>query len=296
VGCNTVEISPAEGGFSGETHISDSFGERVVVRIYGPRSAHRGPTAVDVDAAVLHLMRGIVPVPQVLEVRRPVADLPALLVTGFVEGVRGDVLLPALDDDAAATVGRNLGGILDRLAHIPTLRAGSFTAPDLAVEPFPEDLSDLPSYVESRRDELGSWSADELAGLEELAAPAQDLLDEAGRTCFVHSDLNLKNVLLDPETLAVTAVLDFEFAHSGSPYTDTGNLLRFDRRPSFVDAVLQAGGVAGLDQARAADLYALVDLAIRDHDPARRHEVTGRAHQLLRSIARTRDLHAWREA
>jgi aminoglycoside phosphotransferase (APT) family kinase protein len=289
-----MNIVPAEGGYSGETHISDVFGERVALRIYGPRSAARGPAAVEVDAAVLQLMRGIVPVPPVLEVRRPdpAADVPALLVTGFVDGVRGDLVLPELDDAGAARVGRNLGRVLDRLAHLPTLWAGSFTAPSLAIEPFPLELTDLPSYVESRRDDLVSWSADELTGLDDVAATSQDLLDEAGRTCFVHSDFNTRNVLLDPGTLEVTAVLDWEFAHSGSPYTDTGNLLRFDRRPSFVDAVME-WGVGDLGHARGADLYALVDLAVRDHDPARRHEVTERAHHLLRSIARTRDLHAW---
>ena len=54
----------------------------------------------------------------------------------------------------------------------------------------------------------------------------------------MHSDLNPKNLLLDPDTLALTGVLDWEFAHAGHPFTDLGNLLRFDRDPAFVEAVL----------------------------------------------------------
>jgi len=288
-----MNMVPAEGGYSGETHISDAFGERVAVRIYGPRPAARGPAAVEVDAAVLHLMRGIVPVPPVLEVRRPdpAADVPALLVTGFVDGVRGDLVLPELDDAGAARVGRNLGRVLDRLANLPTLWAGSFTAPSLTVEPFPLELTDLPSYVECRRDDLVSWSADELTGLDDVAATSQDLLDEAGRTCFVHSDFNPKNLLVDPDSLEVTAVLDWEFAHSGHPATDTGNLLRFERRPAFMEAVLESSGT-DLSAARAADLWALVDLAARDHDDQHRNPVTTQAHELLRRIVATGDLHA----
>ena len=56
----------------------------------------------------------------------------------------------------------------------------------------------------------------------------------------MHSDLNAKNLLVDPDTLEVTGVLDWELAHSGLPWTDLGNLLRFDRHPVFVEAVLAA--------------------------------------------------------
>jgi aminoglycoside phosphotransferase (APT) family kinase protein len=112
----------------------------------------------------------------------------------------------------------------------------------------------------------------------------------------VHSDLNPKNVLVDATSLEVSAVLDWEFAHAGHPWTDLGNLLRFERHPAYVDAVLEAwtvrhGGHAEmlLDGARAADLWALVDLAARAGD----NPVADRADELLRAVAGTGDLHAW---
>jgi hypothetical protein len=84
-------------------------------------------------------------------------------------------------------------------------------------------------------------------------------------------------------------------AHAGHPFTDLGNLLRFDRHPSYVDAVLEAwcdrrGGSPqdALDLARAADLWALVDLAGRAGD----NPVADRAHKHLVAIARSGDLHA----
>ena len=121
------------------------------------------------------------------------------------------------------------------------------------------------------------WSAADRASLLPVAEEAQVLLDGVGRACLVHSDLNPKNVLVDPATLELTAVLDWEFAHAGHPWTDVGNLVRFERQPAYVDAVLRRGpsGTAGsaaalLDGARAADLWALVDLASRAGSEPRR--------------------------
>src|SRR6185312_13355975 len=131
--------------------------------------------------------------------------------------------------------------------------------------------------------------------LHEVAERAQELLDEVGRSCLVHSDANPKNLLVDPATLRVTGVLDWEFAHSGHPFTDLGNALRFDRRPAYADAVLSAWcerrgtePTETLELARAADLWALVDLAARRGQ----NPVADRAHAHLLAVARTGDLHA----
>ena len=288
---------PLAGGFSGETFVSGSGSERVVVRIYAGRSKARGPLAVDIDAALLRLVRGIVPVPEVLEVRRPKGDLPALLVTEFLPGERGDLLLPTLDVDARAELGANLGRLLDRLANMPTLRGGEFVDADLRVEPFQGLADGLPGWVSAHRDALTSWDEAALSGLSAVADRAQDLLDTVARTCLVHSDFNPKNILVDPESLEVTGLLDWEFAHSGSPYTDLGNLLRFERDAVFTRAVLAAysellpaseAGPDLLERARAADLFALVELATRRGS----NPVADAADALLLRIAQRGDFNA----
>jgi aminoglycoside phosphotransferase (APT) family kinase protein len=296
-------LVPLEGGHSGETFLAEAAGERTVVRIYAHRSATRGPVAVEVDAAVLRLVRGLLPVPQVLEARRPDerAGTPALLVTSFLPGERLDLCLPDLDDAVRRAVARELGRLLGRLATMPQLQAGLFVDGQLRVEPFPE-AADVPGWVESHRTgtALATWSQQEYDALLAVAERAQTVLDDIDRACLVHSDVNPKNLLVDPATGRVTGVLDWEFAHAGSPVTDLGNLLRFDREPAFAEAVL-AGyaevtwGVDGtdpatlLEQARAADLVALVDLAGRRGQ----NPVTEQADALLRAVARTGDLHAW---
>lgn len=277
-------MEPLEGGWSGETFLAEAGGDRTVVRIFA--GLRHSPQAAQVQEALLTLVRGLLPVPEVLEVRRadPAAGMPALLVTSFLPGTRGDLLLPTLDRAGLTRLGASCGRVAAALGGMPLLRRGRFTDAELRVEP--HDV-DLPAYVETL--EL------DLPGLPEVAEHAQGLLDEEPRTCLVHSDLNPKNLLVDPETLEITGVLDWEHAHAGHPFADLGNLLRFDREPAYLDAVLQAyAEVRGtpparaLELARAADLAALVELASRaGEDP-----VATRAWERARAIARSGDLHA----
>jgi Ser/Thr protein kinase RdoA (MazF antagonist) len=237
-------------------------------------------------------------VPDVLEVRRGVAatDLPGLLVTSWLPGERGDLVLPGLDDGGLSLLGTRLGELVADLAGMPTRRAGRFADGDLTIADFGA-ADGLPGFVATHADDLVAqgWGPDEVQSLQAVSERAQDLLDATGRTCLVHSDLNPKNLLLDPLTLELTGVLDWEFAHSGHPFTDLGNLLRFDRQPTYVGAVLAAwcarrGGTPDevLDTARSADLWALVELAAR----AGQNPVASRAGALLRRIVAEGDLHA----
>lgn len=292
-------MTPLSGGWSGETFLAEAAGERSVVRVYA-RPSHRGEAAHEVDAALLRLVRGLVPVPEVLEVRRadPATGLPALLVTSFLEGVRCDEVLPRLDDAGLARLGGRLGVLLADLAGMPMLRPGPFVDGDLTIGSFAVDgqsLDGLPAFVDLYADRLAGFSPESTAGLRRVAEDAQALLDTVGRCCLVHSDFNPKNLLLDPDSLEVTGLLDWEYSHAGHPYTDLGNVLRFDREPAFVEAVLAAyvdrrGGdpAEALDLARAADLWALVDLAAR----AGENPVADRAHARLLRIAESRDVHA----
>jgi aminoglycoside phosphotransferase (APT) family kinase protein len=288
-----ASLTPLDGGWSGETFVAEVAGERSVVRIY-VRPSHRGAAAYEVDAALLRLVRGLLPVPEVLEIRRAdeATGMPALLVTSFLPGERLELLLPRLGEHERATLGRSLGGILADLGGMPMLSAGPFVDGRLAIGSFQPDLDGLPEAVELAEPQLGWWSPDELAGLREVAVDAQALLDTVGRRVLVHSDFNAKNLLVDPESLELTGLLDWEYAHAGHPFTDLGNLLRFERDQAFTEAVLASytarrGGAAAdaLALARAADLWALVDLAPRRAE----NPVAERADRLLRAVALRRD-------
>ena len=291
-----ASLTPLTGGHSGRTFVAEVAGDRTAVRVYPPGDP-RGPEAPEIDRAVLHLVRGLLPVPDVVEVRREVAGSgqPGLLVASWMPGERGDVVVARLgdeeDEDGLTRLGTAMGRAAATLAGMPMLRPGPFLDAGLTVGEYAD--AGLPEWVETR---LTGWTPADRARLGEVARSAQDLLDGVGRACLVHSDLNPKNVLVDPVSLELTAVLDWEFAHAGHPWTDVGNLVRFERHPAYVDAVLTAwtalrGGSAEtlLDGARAADLWALVDLASR----AGENPVADRAGALLRAIADQGDLHAW---
>lgn len=293
------ELTPLPGGHSGETFLADLAGERSVVRIYAGRGASRGANAAEVDAAVLRLVRGLLPVPEVLEVRRadPSAGTPALLVTSWLPGKRLDEVFPTADERLAATIGRNLGEILARLAQMPMLRDGVFLDGELRIGPMPPEADDLLSWVDSLLDgtPLAGWEEADRRGLRELADRAQAIVDRASRSCLVHSDFNPKNILVDPGTGEVTGLLDWEHSHAGSPFTDLGNLLRFDRRPDLADVVVSTYSALVvdapddlLDRARAVDLWALVELASRRGQ----NPVADRAHDLLLVKARSGNIHA----
>jgi Ser/Thr protein kinase RdoA (MazF antagonist) len=293
-------LVPLPGGHSGETFLADAAGERTVVRVYGRRGATRGVDAPVVDAAVLRLVRGLLPVAEVLDVQRPRPhdDAPGLLVTSFLPGDRLDLLLPGLDETETRTVGHRLGVLLARLATMPMPRAGRFVDGELRIEPFgPPHAGDLVAAIEAVRpgSALVAWPREDLRDLLRLADRAQRILDPVTRTTLVHSDLNPKNLLVDPVTLEVTGLVDWEFAHAGLPVTDLGNLLRFERDPVLTGAVVEAyrrhvpdAAPDVLHQARAADLWALVDLAGRRGE----NPVADRAHDLLLAMARDGDLHA----
>ena len=297
-----AEMTPLAGGYSGRTFVSTAYGEQVVVRIYPPGD-QRGPAAPEVDAAVLRLVRGLVPVPDVLEVRREDDRAPGLLVTSWVPGERGDLVVEQVaptDEAAWRSLGDALGTVAATLAGMPFLGPGAFVDSELTLEPLPG--GDLADWVGSR---LSTWPRPRVERLQGLAREAQGLLDTCRRTCLVHSDLNPKNVLVhaDPArdgSVVVAGVVDWEFAHAGHPWTDLGNLLRFERQPAYVEAVLAAwAGLRGgrpdelLDGARAADLWALADLASRAGTNPGANPVADRAAAVLGAIADAGDLHAW---
>ena len=188
------------------------------------------------------------------------------------------------------------------------LRRGPFVDPDLTSATSASTA--CRTYVETRLPGAGPPGPTRSTGCARSPPTPRRCSTRVARVCLVHSDLNPKNLLLDPDTLEVTGVLDWEFAHAGHPFTDLGNLLRFDRDPGVVDAVLGAYGTRRgtarsrhATLARAADLWALVDLAARRHgQPGRRaggpaaasHRPRARSRGARAELSRASEL-GWRE-
>jgi aminoglycoside phosphotransferase (APT) family kinase protein len=139
---------------------------------------------------------------------------------------------------------------------------------------------------------VSTLSPDEIAQLRVLAAAADPLVRAVADACqLVHSDYNGKNLLAVAHggQWSISAVLDWEFAFSGSPLTDIGNMLRFRdaHPPSFADGFVAGYRDAGgrlpprwREISEALDLYALFDFLTRPPD----HRYFAKAVSVLRGL------------
>ncbi len=289
-------MTPLAGGYSGETFLAQTGGDRAVVRIY-----RRNPQRAAIDASLLRLVRGIIPVPDVLELRRATADMPAVLVTEYLDGIPLDQVLRAdrsgLDWE---TLGYNLGWVLGSLSSIPFLRFGMFADADLTVttDGMPTALA---AWAQTFRDtgRLAAWAEQDWLKLLALIDIAEGIVDDGqndARVVLAHSDFNPKNILVDPTDCGIVGLLDWEFAHAGSIHTDFGNFARFERDDRLVDPMIEGfvdwapGRIRGpVEHGRAMDLWALVELA----GGAPSNAVRELAAQLLLAQVREQDLQAW---
>jgi aminoglycoside phosphotransferase (APT) family kinase protein len=278
---------PLTGGYGGETYAVSAAGEDAVLRLYV-----RHPARAAVDVSLMRLVRGLLPVPRVLDAMPDVSDQgPPYVLTERLPGVNLEKYLESAGDDERRKVGEQLGDLLVRLSGMPFLDFGEFRGRELAIEPF--DAGGLTQWFNKYVEDLG-LTRDQADSMESVLDRAEDLAATGvDRACLVHSDFNPKNLLVDPESAEITGLIDWEFAHAGSPYTDLGNLLRFCEDPVLGAAVLRVVREKGPDlgdrlveRGRAADLWALIDLASRSAS----NPVAAAAHTLITRIADTGDL------
>jgi aminoglycoside phosphotransferase (APT) family kinase protein len=265
------------GGYRNENIrlITDDGGGGYVLRRYLRGDAAR---ACAIEAALAaRLATAAVPVAEVIAADpQGVAAGTPLLLARYMPGIMVSEAT-VHDPAAAAELGAAAGRTLAAIGEVTFPRGGFFTGPDLV--PSPEGMpGNLPEFLESclRAGRAASaLSPREIGGLRALAAAADPLARSVGGARrLVHSDYNGKNLLATggDGRWSISAVLDWEFAFSGSPLTDIGNMLRFrEELPAgfadgFIAGYRDGGGELPerwREISEALDLYALADFLTR---------------------------------
>jgi aminoglycoside 2''-phosphotransferase len=156
--------------------------------------------------------------------------------------------LGPLDNGTGNRIAEQLGTFVRSLhrVSVPRVRA-LFDDPSwagacrLAVEAIDEHLS--PLLAERDRERLARLTGD----LEQVIAPEVPEV-------LLHGDLSLLNILVDPTTLQVTGVIDFEEAGIGDPAWDL-RLLGAAWPSRLFDALLEAYGARGEELRQRIELY-----------------------------------------
>jgi len=275
----------------------DSVSEPIILRIY-----EHDASLCQKEIDLIRLIGSSVPAPQVIHAE-PLGweDVPPFTLSRYIEGISYRELSRSNDRDGIAQASYSAGEILARIGRIEFPKPG-WLAPGLSVtttllegtEPVPRfvDLCLASPKLQRRMQEdlrrrtsalVWSWS------------PQLSSLDS--ESCLVHGDFGKQNLLVRhvQKRWIVAAVLDWEFAISGSPLADVGHFLRYERvarpraEPHFSKGFAQAGGQLPQNWrqlARLLDLAALCESLTHDQLPT---DVEVELVELVRAAVEDRD-------
>ena len=178
-----------------------------------------------------------------LEVRPASADEPAVLVTSRLDGTPLDQALRDHHDTLDLTaLGVSLGGPWPGCQGCRSGDFGMFVGADLGVSTHGVPLRPA-EFARYQRDNgrIASWRDDDLDALLRLVDLAGDVSDAAEAESLASVGAGAQRLQPEehprrPRDLQVVALLDWEFAHAGSVYTDFGNFTRFERDDRLVRA------------------------------------------------------------
>jgi len=251
--------------------------EQFVLRFYD-----RNPESCAKEVKILDLVQSDVPVPRVLFVEpRGAAGYPPFCVLEFIEGISLRELRRRGDAKALADASYDAGRLLARLQRHRFDRSGRLSA-GLTVE---DDVlagvslvGVVDHFVESPvvAGRLDAGLRERLRSFVRATEPLHASPSEPAS--LVHGDFNSPNIFVrqDGGRWVVAAILDWEFAFSGSMFADIGNMLRYERpgqsryEPHFSRGLVDGGWEPAGDwslRARLADLPALCELLTRDDVP-----------------------------
>ncbi|MBA3858994.1 MAG: hypothetical protein C0507_18975 [Cyanobacteria bacterium PR.3.49] len=270
-------IEPTKGGLA-NTNLRVQF-ERLELKLL-LRLWTRDPKAAGKEFRLMQMMEGVVPVPKINLFSRnnPVNGYPFMFME-WIDGVRLESILGELYKSDIEHLGQSIGKTLASIHAYRFDQAGFFDEELEVAIPMEMGGAGLLRYTEECLDNpvVSERLGSELAAITRNFVKSENhLLDKWTECpCLTHSDFNCSNILVKKsEFWEVAAVLDWEFAFSGTPFFDFGNLLRnpFGAIPGMTDAVeqgyLDGGGTLPPEWKRMSkltDLTAWLDFLTREN-------------------------------
>jgi len=233
---------------------------------------------------------------------------PRLGVTGGIGSGKSTVIgifaalgAAIIDTDAIAQAAYSAGKTLAAIGRTKFSKPGWLAPGPSVTAPLLEGADSMPRFVDlclASTNLQQRMPADLRDGTHALIwswAPQLGHLDD--EPCLVHGDFGKRNLLVREiaRQWSVTAVLDWEFALSGSPLADLGHFLRYERaarpvaEPHFSNGYLHAGGKLPQNWrqlARLVDLTALCESLTHDQLP---DSVVAELVELVRATVENRD-------
>jgi len=254
----------------------------VVLRLY-----RDGAAICRKEVALLNQVSQTVPVPKVLHSEPDgFAGFGPFAILEFVEGITFQQLKRTNDLPAIQQAAYSVGETLAAIGRYQFPAQGRLTADREALqvgEPFvtgPNQIASImdvflrsPNFARS----TGAVLREQLHNFVWAWEPAMPKLD--AERSLVHCDFGNRNILVHEQNGAwkVAAVLDWEFAFSGSPLLDVGHFLRYERQdqplrePYFSRGFVEHGGTLPhnwRNLVRVIDLTGLVECLTHEDLPA----------------------------
>jgi len=216
----------------------------VVIRVYV-----RDPSSAAREASILERIKDRVPVPEVIYVSPPASHPETYMVLRWVDGIPLDQALALGPSADARNTVRAAGGALAGLQSFQFATSGFFGSTMELRTPFPSEPRDIVAILERClfQDGAGERLGDALT--HRLWSFVNEHLDAlslvAHHSTLVHGDFNGLNVIVQiaPDPPQVAALIDWEYAHSGTPLLDLASMLRRPGRrlPGWFEQELVSG-------------------------------------------------------
>ena len=274
-----VGIRPLAGGLRNANFrlTVDCAAEPIVLRVY-----EHDPSLCRKETDLMDLVRGSVPVPEVILAEPARGDLPPFMLRRYIEGPTLRELIGSAPPAEVAEAAHSVGETLAAIGSIAFAEPGWLAPGPTVTDPLLPGADPMPRFVDQclassmLRGRVPAALIDRTQAA--MWSHAADLRRAADETSLVHGDFGGRNLIVRRAAgrWVAAAVLDWEFAVSGCPLVDVGHFLRYERsgrlaaEPHFQAGYLQGGGrlpPGWRRLARLVDLVALCEMLTHDGLP-----------------------------